>query len=245
VRKVWRPANASAAAIAGIAKSAQAAGRRGDWQNAAEEFDRLFKAKPITQMTDADHFNVYAAAPVFLQTGQKDKYRNLCRAALAQFGSTSAMISERTAKMCLLAEPPQDILEQADKFSIAAHAIGKNDQYLTYFEFARALACYRSNRSQAAITFSEFSLQHNKIQADYIWYHVALNHLLQAMAHHQLKDSDTAERSLKTAEQIIEQKLPKLESGELGVSWHDWLMCDLIRREAQAMITKSGAPARD
>jgi hypothetical protein len=35
----------------------------------------------------------------------------------------------------------------------------------------------------------------------------------------------------------MEQKaFPKVEWGDLGVNWHDWLICQIIRREAEATI---------
>ncbi len=233
------PPKASAAAITAIAGRAQAAGRRGDWQAAAAEFARLIEAKPIEQMTEADHHHLLAYAPVLVQLGQCEQYETLCRAAIARFGATTTvMIAERTAKMCLLAEPPQEVIELADKLAARAIELGQGHQYLTYFEFARALAHYRAGRWKQALEWSVKSQQHNQNTADYIWFHVALNHVLQAMIHHQLNDAEKAEQALKTADEIIAQKLPKLDSGDLSVSWHDWLTCDLLRREAAALNAK-------
>jgi hypothetical protein len=232
-------AKVSAAEIAEIGKRATAAGRRGDWQTAAKEYERLLAAKPVNKLTEAEHHFAYEYAPVLLQFDQKEAYANLCRQVIGRFGNTTnAMLAERTAKMCLLAPPSAETFAQADKLAARSVELGSKDQYLTYFEFTRALAYYRERRWAATLEWLDKSQQHNQIKADYIWYLVALNHLVRAMTHHQMNDGDKARQSLQAAEAIIEQKLPKLERGDLGVSWFDWLMCDLIRREAKGLITE-------
>jgi tetratricopeptide (TPR) repeat protein len=228
----------SATAIAEIGQRAAAAGRRGDWQKAADEYERLLAAKPVNQMAEADHHIAYEYAPVLLQLEKKDEYANLCRLMIGRFGNTTnAMLAERTAKMCLLG-PNGETFAQADKLAARSVELGSNDQYLTYFEFARAFASYRERRWDAATEWLDKSRQHNQIKADYIWYLVAMNHLVQAMTHHQMNEPDKARQSLQAAEEVIEQKLPKHDSGDLGVSWFDWLMCDLLRREARGLIAK-------
>jgi hypothetical protein len=50
-------------------------------------------------------------------------------------------------------------------------------------------------------------------------------------------------------EQII-QAMPKLESGDIGETWNDWIIVHLLRNEAKAMIgsqpvkAEQNSPAR-
>jgi hypothetical protein len=43
------------------------------------------------------------------------------------------------------------------------------------------------------------------------------------------------------AEELIDRKLPTLAGGKLGGSWHDWLIAEILRREAEKMFSKRGS----
>ena len=57
------------------------------------------------------------------------------------------------------------------------------------------------------------------------------------MAHHQLGQREEAEKALKKARAMMEQRqIPKEDSGDYGSNWHDWVICQLLRREAETLI---------
>jgi hypothetical protein len=64
----------------------------------------------------------------------------------------------------------------------------------------------------------------------------ALALLLLAMAQHQLRQTEEASQALAKASSLVEEHLPKLATGELGGGWHDWLIAEILRREAAKLI---------
>jgi len=56
------------------------------------------------------------------------------------------------------------------------------------------------------------------------------------MAQHQLKLGDEARKSLAEAVELAETKLPRLESGDLGEDWPEWLIAHCLMGEARALI---------
>ena len=57
-----------------------------------------------------------------------------------------------------------------------------------------------------------------------------------AMAQQQLKQTDKARKSLAQATQVFNTKLPKLESGDLGENWPQWLIARILLREAKSVV---------
>ena len=49
---------------------------------------------------------------------------------------------------------------------------------------------------------------------------------------------DTARASLIKAETIEQTQLPKMESGDLGTSWIDWVVAHALLKEARELIKK-------
>ena len=59
-----------------------------------------------------------------------------------------------------------------------------------------------------------------------------------ATAQPQLKQAEDARKALAQATQVFETKLPKLESGDLGENWPEWLIARILLREARGLIEK-------
>ena len=57
-----------------------------------------------------------------------------------------------------------------------------------------------------------------------------------AMAEHQLKHLGEARAALAKGVGIAETKLPKLDSGDLGEGWNDWIIAHSLMREAKMLI---------
>ena len=57
-----------------------------------------------------------------------------------------------------------------------------------------------------------------------------------AMAQYQLGEKEEARTVLTKGVQIEQAKLEKLESGDLGSSWVDWLTSETLVGEAKALI---------
>ncbi len=57
-----------------------------------------------------------------------------------------------------------------------------------------------------------------------------------AVAHHQLKQIAEARAALAKGVEIDQTKLPKLDSGDLGEAWAEWIIAHALMREAKALI---------
>ena len=62
------------------------------------------------------------------------------------------------------------------------------------------------------------------------------------MAQHQLGPPDESREALKKAVEIADTQLPPLASADLGSGWHEWLIADILLREARELIEKKQRP---
>ena len=71
--------------------------------------------------------------------------------------------------------------------------------------------------------------------------------MLLAMSNYQLHQLDEARVALRQGLDIAENKLPKLESGDLGEFWDEWVFAQVLMREAKALIeggSKAGSETK-
>ena len=59
---------------------------------------------------------------------------------------------------------------------------------------------------------------------------------VEAMALHRSGDAEGARRSLTEAKKLIDEKLLLLEAGDWGEWWYEWLVAQLLYREAEGLI---------
>ena len=146
------------------------------------------------------------------------------------------------AKDCLiLPSSGKADLETVTKMTDTAVAAGTNHWAFTYFQFAKGLAEYRQGRFSSAVEWMQKVLakagedSNRDVQA----------HMVLAMARHQLKRPDEARAALAKGVEIAETKLPKLDNGDLGGSWNDWIIAHSLMREAKMLIEGQPAAASD
>ena len=201
--------------------------RSGQWQKAAADYAAAIKAHP------EDHALWYQAAAIWLEAGDQDAYRRHCQEMLRRFGETDdPTIAERTAKICLLI--PVASADLSPRVQLAERAVTGTEKhnYYRYFLLARALAHYRAGEFDRAIALLDKSLAPGAKVFD-----PKPAYLVLAMAHHQLGQREEAEQALKKARAMMEQReIPKEDSGDYGPHWHDWVICQLLRREAETLL---------
>ena len=66
--------------------------------------------------------------------------------------------------------------------------------------------------------------------------------MLLAMSNYQLGQLDEARAALRRGLEIADKKLLKIESGDLGWCWDEWVFAQVLMREAKALI-EGGANA--
>jgi serine/threonine protein kinase/tetratricopeptide (TPR) repeat protein len=209
--------------------------RESRWEKAAADYAAALKANP------EDHFLWYQCAPLWLQLGNQEAYRRHCQEMLRQFGETQdPVIAHQVAKVCLLS--PEAAGDRSLVSGLAERAVTGTETHVIYRNFleTRNLAHLRAGEFDRASRFLPEFRQFRPLSP--VKAHV---HLVLAMAHHRLGHADEATKALAQARAIMDDdEFPRLERHNLNDDWHDWLMAQLLRREAEALIAPPGRDTR-
>jgi tetratricopeptide (TPR) repeat protein len=197
----------------------------GQWAKAAAAYT------PLLELNPNDRLSWYKAAALRLHTGDVPGYRQACGDMLTRFGKTGATDdAEQTAKTCLLLPDAVPQVEVVQKLADLAAEKGGPEGW---WGLPKALAEYRAGRCAKAIA----CLNHRvapKAGGDSL---DATAFALLATARKRLGQDKEARAALDQAQAILEHKQPKPERGQrFGADWHDWLRCQILCREAEALL---------
>ncbi|HWW03011.1 MAG TPA: alpha/beta hydrolase-fold protein [Candidatus Acidoferrum sp.] len=200
--------------------------RSGHWPEAAAEFSEMVKLEPT------NHLYYHALAPLLVASGDLRGYRRHCAAELRRFsGTRNPSIAERMAKDCLFVPSSGADLQSLSKWADTAVVEGSTSPDLPYFQFAKGLAEYRRGQFTSASDWTQ-----KVIRAGGVTFRNAEAYLVLAMAQHQLKNDEQARISLAKGVEIIKTTFPKLEDGDLGDAWIDWIMAQSLMKEAETLV---------
>jgi len=215
---------------------ARVAARLGQWHKSAAAFARALELQP------AEQWDWFQGATVFLHTGDMEGYRHACRELLHRFGQTeAAQTAENIAKACALAPDVVVELEQLMKLADMALDGAAAGGTRSWYAVTKGLVGYRAGRWMPAI---EFILQSapNRDGGP----RDALAFAVLALAHHRLGNLDTARTALADAQRILSTRMPDVETGQtFGTYWHNWLQCQLLCREAEALLNATQPTTTD
>ena len=208
---------------------ADASARSGRWDQALAAIDKAAELEP------ANHWYVYHAATLHLRAGDVAGYRRACRAMLERFQDTQAPeVADRTAKACLLL--PDSVPEFDRVQKLADRAVNGTEKHGSYrwFVFAKGLAEYRAGRHAEAVKWlKRFAPNADGAHIDATVFAVL------AMAQHRLGQKEQAHAALHSAQVIFAEKMPDPGAGRpFGGDWHEWLHCQILLREAEALLGK-------
>jgi Tfp pilus assembly protein PilF len=208
--------------------------RHGEWAEAEQDFAVAVEVDP------AGHWHWYRLAALRGYLGDQDGLRETCKQALQRFADTERRdLAERTAKMCLLLPGAVDDVEAVARLADRAVAAGAQGGLLNWWQNTKALAEHRRGRFTGAIAWARKSQEGGGANV----YLPALNDLMLAMAHHRLDRGKEAQQYLEKARQHMAATFPDVRNGAtLNWQWHDWLMCHILLREAEATLGQAGAP---
>jgi serine/threonine protein kinase len=207
---------------------------RGAWDKAAADYaDAFAKEAPSDPMLWFEH------ACLLARVGDAAGYRKLCRRMRARFFGVDGEGRDviYLAHACVLAadalDDPAAVIELAELRWARTQPPSGHHPWSAHI---MGLACYRAGQYQKAIDWL------NKELAP------APNHdwLVLAMAHQRLGHASEARRRFDQAARWIDEaarKRPKDRAGvpQIGWHWRDWLMAELLRREAEALLTRPAA----
>lgn len=211
---------------------------RGNWRAAISNYTTVMRLTPADQPA-LQHHPYHYLAPLLLQIGDVQGYRQHCERMLREFGATSdPLIAERTAKDCSILPPPDAWLPQIAKLADVAVAAGPEHKLWPYFQFAKGLAEFRQGHTVEAVKWLEPILEakgdvYRTVQAE-----VTL-----AMVQWRLNQVESAKATFTKGHDIAETRLPRLDQGQSPEDrWNDWFIAHALLREAKGMI--EDAPAQ-
>jgi hypothetical protein len=154
---------------------------------------------------------------------------------LERFGDTDdPTLADRIGKACvLLAGGSEDRNRLARLFDLWFTKLPDDHLAMPCVLMTRGLADYRAGRWADAAGWLEKGLaKQPPVHAQ------ASAHFLLAMTQQRRGQSDAARATLARAQEITQRQVPTLEKS--GWSWHDWLINDLLRREAETLLGSTG-----
>jgi serine/threonine protein kinase len=210
--------------------------QRGSWPEAMAAASRYLQTQP------ADHEGYHLAAPLLVQTGNRAAYEELCQKITTRFaGATDPYTADRMAKDCLILPRPGADLKVPAELAETAVTQGRGDSgALPFFQCCKALAEYRQGHWDGALDWARKAAKNpfacSRAEACAIL----------AMTHCQLKQTEESRAALKECAELVQTQLPKLEDGNLGGDWRDWIIVHALLTEARSQIEgqalQAGAP---
>ena len=202
--------------------------RQGDWTNAMIDYSALLDRE--TNNPEASH----ALAALLVQIGDLQGYGRLCARLLARLDPTNGPAS--LAGDCLLAAAPgldlAAVSAWARQSASNTNALQTPEQLLT-----QGLAEFRQGRWTEAADWAGKALAADGQDFE----RVAGACAVLSMSEQKLGQAGKARSTLAAGEQVIDTKLPKLESGDLGADWPGWIAAHSLIEEARGVVEKPAA----
>jgi WD40 repeat protein len=217
----------------------------GQWDEAANVYALLVESNPN------EHWYWYCSAPLHLQIGDRQGYRQICREMLARFGKPERLeFAHRTAHTCLL--EPEAVPDLQPVLNLADWVVTGMEKkpFNRWVPLTKALAEYRAGHYAAAVEWlNRFSPRVDGVHYD------ATAFAVLAMAKHRLglapgadaaRLAEEARAALTHAQAILSQKTPDPSAGRpWGTAWpysvdnfHDWLHAQILVHEAEKLFDK-------
>jgi WD40 repeat protein/serine/threonine protein kinase/tetratricopeptide (TPR) repeat protein len=203
--------------------------RHGQWKEAAADYAKVIESDVFADPGD------YVLGALLVEMGELEGYRHYCAQVLAHFGGTNdPVVAGQMAMQCLISPEEGIDLNAAAQLAETAVTKGKGHQYWPSFELIKGLAEYRLGHFAAAADWAQKALDtHGVPDRD------AQAWLVLAMARHQTGQDQESGAALAKGSDIIETKLPKLASGDLGMNWGNWISAHALLHEAKALIERA------
>jgi tetratricopeptide (TPR) repeat protein len=196
------------------------------WKEAAADFVEL------TALNRKNSSLWLDAAPLLVLAGDRDGYLRLCRSMADQFANVEdpADNEKVTKASLLLSNPPEVAPRTLERIARAVEKRTVTAVYIPYFRATLALAAYRKGDFQQALRYLPQTTQEQGGLGNR-----AICLCLLAMIRQKLGQPEDAQKSLAQAAPLIEEGLRKVANGERTDVFHDWLIAEILRREAEAI----------
>jgi hypothetical protein len=105
-----------------------------------------------------------------------------------------------------------------------------------FVQCCKALAEYRQGHWQGAIDWAQRAAENS------FPYSRAEAYATLAMAQFQMKQIENSRATLAKCVEVVETQMPKLESGDLGRDWRDWIIAHALLTQARTLIEGGAVP---
>ncbi len=199
--------------------------RGGRWNDADALAEELRNAAPDNSLS------YHMLAPLLVAENDAAGYRRICEQIISRFrNATNPFVADQMAKDCLILPDSGVDLKAAAALADVAITKGSNWDAAPYFTCCKALAEFRLGHYEDAAKWAQSAAQgqfpHAQAEAEAII----------AMSHFKLNRLDQARAALAQCNKLIDEKLPKLEQGDVGGDWRDWIIAHALQSEAKQMI---------
>ncbi|HXJ56018.1 MAG TPA: protein kinase [Verrucomicrobiae bacterium] len=201
--------------------------------------DAIAAASKFSEISPGDLFGYEFVALLRVQTRDRAAYEEACTKITTRFeGTAEPYTADRMATVCLLLPRPDADLKVPSE--LAALAVAKDSQSpgRHYFQCSKALAEFRQGHWDGATDWARKAAENPSP------YTRAQAYAILAMAQSQLKQTETSRETLSKCVEIVQRQLPKLENGDLGRNWRDWIITHTLQSEAKRMIEGEPSAAR-
>jgi WD40 repeat protein len=203
------------------------------WDQAAAEYAALVRLQPD------DHWLWIRYGYLCLQRGDVAGHRRCCVALLERFaGTADASIAHRVALACLVRPGVVSDLKLLRQLAERGVAGAPRD---AWHLLTLGAAHYRAGRQAEAINRLREALEAARADPDRFRYASVLSRLFLAMTYHAAGQAERARQWLDQAVYVIDFDFPQAGRVPLGDHWQEWITCQVIRREAEALI---GGPSK-
>jgi DNA-binding beta-propeller fold protein YncE len=196
---------------------------QGEWNLAAQEFARALELDP------GSRWNWYQSAALQLWVGDRKRYRHHCHEMLRRFGTTrQSEAAEQVAKTCLLDPLSFEDIALPRQLAELSYRLDPKSPWVL---LAKGLSDYRGGRYEAALATLDRGL--DGIRNPYCR---ISNYLVQSMAYARFGQPKLAREFFHRATRLMPDGFAQEGHDDLGDTWHDWLHCQIVHREAEAIV---------
>jgi tetratricopeptide (TPR) repeat protein len=202
--------------------------RLGRWRPAAGDFRRALELDPSSDWT------WYWAIPTLAEIGDRAGYRKLCIEMHRLFEtSPDTLLGERIAKLWTLTPDCPGELSVPSRLIDRALADATTKRLYYWVMSTKGIAEYRAGHFADAASWLQKAIDAtpaNTLQCK------ALSGLFLSMTLRRQDIKDQARKAFDQAAEIIDHHQVQDGGGDLGTDWCDWLMCSIVRREAEEVL---------
>jgi tetratricopeptide (TPR) repeat protein len=204
-----------------------------NWTQAAEGYAQAYKRAPTN---DGQFWYEYAAVSEL--SGDRNGYKNACDHMIDAFGKNGGPRAYHVARACTLA--PDAVADISVPTRLAERELqGHAGEFWSLTE--QGALAYRAGHFKESVPLFEQSLQANSKPGAAV-----VNWLWLALANQRLGKNDEARSWLTKAKTWLDQfhdGLSPHAEQDLGLHVHNWLEANVLRREAEAMISPAASTA--